>query len=81
MRATHVHLLVAAPGHQTVVTHIFDSECQYLKNDAVFSVRESLVRPFEPSGANNYAADFDVMLMPSQENRTIVAPTSGPSGH
>ena len=76
MRATHVHLLVAAPGHQTVVTHIFDSECQYLKNDAVFSVRDSLVRKFRPENGH-FAADFDVTLTPAREARTIVAPTSG----
>ena len=44
MRATHVHLLVAAPGHQTVVTHVFDSECQYLKTDAVFSLSLNFAR-------------------------------------
>jgi catechol 1,2-dioxygenase len=76
MRATHVHLLVAAPGYQTVVTHIFDSECQYLKTDAVFSVRESLVRKFEPVNGH-FEADFDITLTPAREARTIVAPTSG----
>ena len=75
MRATHVHLLVAAPGHQTVVTHIFDSECQYLKTDAVFSVKESLVRKFQPVNGH-YEADFDVTLTPAREARTIVAPTT-----
>jgi protocatechuate 3,4-dioxygenase beta subunit len=75
MRATHVHLLVAAPGHETVVTHIFDSECQYLKTDAVFSVKESLVRKFQPVDGP-FEADFDVTLTPARQARTIVAPTT-----
>jgi protocatechuate 3,4-dioxygenase beta subunit len=80
MRATHVHLLVAAPGYQTVVTHVFDAECRYLKTDAVFSVKESLVRKFEPIDGH-FETGFDVTLTPAREARTIVAPTSGPAGH
>jgi hypothetical protein len=34
---------VSAPGHKTVITHLFDSESNYLNSDAVFGVRPSLV--------------------------------------
>ena len=48
-RAAHAHLIVAAPGHRTVVTEIFDAEDPYLDSDAVFGVREALIGRFEPA--------------------------------
>jgi hydroxyquinol 1,2-dioxygenase len=42
-RAAHVHLIVSAPGHRTLVTEIFDAEDPYLDSDAVFGVREALI--------------------------------------
>jgi hydroxyquinol 1,2-dioxygenase len=42
-RAAHVHLIVQAPGHRTLVTEIFDAEDPYLDSDAVFGVREALI--------------------------------------
>jgi hypothetical protein len=40
--------MVSAPGHKTLVTHIFDSASDYLETDAVFGVRDSLVVDFVP---------------------------------
>jgi catechol 1,2-dioxygenase len=42
-RPGHLHTVVSAPGHKTVITHLFDSESNYLDSDAVFGVRPSLV--------------------------------------
>jgi catechol 1,2-dioxygenase len=42
-RPGHLHTVVSAPGHKTVITHLFDSESDYLDSDAVFGVRPSLV--------------------------------------
>ncbi len=42
-RAAHVHLIVSAPGHRTLVTELFDAADPYLDSDAVFGVREALV--------------------------------------
>ena len=42
-RPGHVHFVVSAPGHKTVITHLFDSESDYLDSDAVFGVRPSLI--------------------------------------
>ncbi len=46
-RPAHIHMIVRAPGYQTLVTHIFDAESRYLDSDTVFAVRPSLVRTFE----------------------------------
>jgi hydroxyquinol 1,2-dioxygenase len=46
-RPAHIHVIVSAPGYQSVATHIFDAESKYLTSDAVFAVKSSLVRTFE----------------------------------
>ena len=55
-RPAHIHVIVSAPGYQSVATHIFDSASRYLDSDAVFAVKASLVREFErhePSQASD----------------------------
>ena len=46
-RPAHIHVVVSAPGYQSVATHIFDAGSKYLTSDAVFAVKASLVREFE----------------------------------
>jgi hydroxyquinol 1,2-dioxygenase len=46
-RPGHMHMMLRAPGYAPLVTHLFDSESEYLDSDAVFGVRESLVVTFE----------------------------------
>jgi protocatechuate 3,4-dioxygenase beta subunit len=62
MRAAHTHLIVSAPGFYPVTTHIFDSQSAYLKSDAVFGVRDSLVREFEDQPDGSLRTEFDVTL-------------------
>ena len=45
-RPAHIHMIVRAPGYQTLVTHIFDRESEYLDSDTVFAVKPSLLRTF-----------------------------------
>lgn len=45
-RAAHLHFIVKAPGYDTVVTHIFTPDCQYLTEDTVFGVKHSLIADF-----------------------------------
>jgi protocatechuate 3,4-dioxygenase beta subunit len=44
-RPAHLHFIVAAPGYRPVTTHVFVDDSPYLDSDAVFGVKESLVRP------------------------------------
>ena len=46
-RPAHVHFVVSAEGYEPVTTHIFDSVDPYLKSDAVFGVKDSLIVDFE----------------------------------
>jgi hydroxyquinol 1,2-dioxygenase len=46
MRPGHIHMIVSAPGHHPVTTHLFAAGSEYIDSDAVFGVKESLVTPF-----------------------------------
>jgi catechol 1,2-dioxygenase len=45
-RAAHLHFIVEAGGYDRIVTHIFTPDCQYLGEDAVFGVKQSLIADF-----------------------------------
>jgi hydroxyquinol 1,2-dioxygenase len=45
-RPAHLHFLVAAPGYETLVTHLFVRGDKYLESDAVFGVKNSLIHSF-----------------------------------
>jgi catechol 1,2-dioxygenase len=48
-RPAHVHFIVRAPGFRSLTTHLFTPDCPWLRDDAVFGVRESLVASFRES--------------------------------
>ncbi|MFG1293140.1 intradiol ring-cleavage dioxygenase [Xanthobacter versatilis] len=50
-RPAHVHFMIEAPGHERLVTHVFVAGDQYLDSDAVFGVKDSLIREFTPCAA------------------------------
>lgn len=58
-RPAHIHFIVEAFGFDPVTTHIFVAGDEYLQSDAVFGVKESLVRNFttitDPAMANDFA--------------------------
>jgi hydroxyquinol 1,2-dioxygenase len=56
-RPAHIHVIVSAPGYQSVATHIFDTDSRYLTSDAVFAVKSSLVRTFERHEPGGTAPD------------------------
>jgi len=52
MRPAHIHFMVAAPGYERLVTHVFAAGGPHLDDDAVFGVKESLIEEFheQPAG-------------------------------
>ena len=52
-RPAHVHMIVRAPGHLSLTTHLFDAGSDYLDSDAVFAVKPSLLRAFTPRAADD----------------------------
>lgn len=63
MRPAHIHFMISAPGHETLVTHVFAEGDPYLDSDAVFGVKEALIRPFTRHEAGT-APDGRVMDRP-----------------
>jgi protocatechuate 3,4-dioxygenase beta subunit len=62
MRPGHTHVWVRADGFKDLITHVFDEETAYLREDAVFGVRDSLVRRFAPDDNGELATTFDIVL-------------------
>jgi len=84
-RPAHIHMIVRAPGHRTVVTHIFDAASGYLDSDAVFAVKPSLPREFVPRAADDperpdgvegawCSVENDLVLAPGEDARLVVDP-------
>ncbi len=74
-RPGHIHMIVSAPGHLPVTTHLFVADSQYLDSDAVFGMKESLVAEFKrqppgvgPNGERMdtpfYTVTYDFRLRP-----------------
>jgi hypothetical protein len=55
---------VQADGYKDLITHVFDEASDHLREDAVFGVRDSLIRRFEPDGDGELTATFDIVLDP-----------------
>lgn len=75
-RPGHMHMMLEAPGHERLITHIFVKDSPYLDSDAVFGVRNSLIVEFpkhQPGKAPDgrlmgkpyYTAQYDFRLVPS----------------
>jgi protocatechuate 3,4-dioxygenase beta subunit len=46
-RPAHLHFILSAPGFEKLTTHIFTPDCPWLRDDAVFGVKESLIADFK----------------------------------
>ena len=76
MRPAHLHFRVSAPGHETVVTHLFVKGDPYLDSDAVFGVKQSLIVEFKRIESESearevgltapfYSVSYDFVLRPA----------------
>ncbi|GAD97790.1 dioxygenase, putative [Paecilomyces variotii No. 5] len=66
-RPAHIHLLVSYNDYRPLTTQIFDRRDQYLTNDSVFAVKDSLIVDFVPRKGDAQAAlelEYDVKLVP-----------------
>jgi hydroxyquinol 1,2-dioxygenase len=63
-RPAHLHFMVKAPGYETLVTHVFRDNSDYLDSDAVFGVRQSLVCEWKQQSDGSYLLEYDFVLNP-----------------
>jgi hydroxyquinol 1,2-dioxygenase len=54
MRPPHIHFVINAPGHETLVTHLFAEGGDFLDSDAVYGVKPSLIVPLVPQDGRTY---------------------------
>jgi hydroxyquinol 1,2-dioxygenase len=66
-RPAHLHFMVKAPGYETLITHVFRNESDYLDSDAVFGVRQSLVCDWVQRPDGTYLLEYDFILNPAGE--------------
>ena len=86
MRPAHVHFIVSAPQHRTLITQIFTDEDQAMANDVVFGAKKQicgkLVRhdaphpDFPNAKLPFYTCEYDFILKPG-EPKFPIAPISG----
>ena len=79
-RPARIHVIVRAPGHRPVTTHVFDAGSEHVDSDAVFAVKPSLLR-------SHAARSADDPERPAGHHRPVVAagqrfhPGPRPLGH
>ena len=75
-RPGHIHMMVSAPAHVPVTTHLFVAGSPYIDSDVVFGVRPSLIVDFESHPAGQapdgrtldtpyWSAHYDFHLQPT----------------
>lgn len=67
-RPAHIHIIARCEGYKSLITQIYNRKDPYLKNDAVFAVKDSLIVDFEPMEGNSKAkleVNFPIILVPS----------------
>ncbi len=67
MRPGHLHFKIAAPGFDTLVTHLFVKGDEYLDSDAVFGVKQSLIVDFRKGNSGGYECRYEFVLKPSKK--------------
>jgi len=68
-RPAHLHFRIEAPGYETLVTHVFRSDDEWLDSDAVFGVRQSLIAPWVRRDDGSHSLQYDFVLNPVGEPR------------
>jgi len=65
-RPAHLHFMIKAEGHETLVTHLFREGDPYLDSDVVFGVRNSLIvqMPENPAKPGRHMLHHDFVLNP-----------------
>ncbi|KAI4154883.1 MAG: hypothetical protein LQ340_001361 [Diploschistes diacapsis] len=67
MRPAHIHFIVTHDRYEPIITQIFDRNGKYLKADAVFVVKDSLIVDFKPLQGNAKAQlelEYNLLVAP-----------------
>eukprot|EP01050_Picozoa_sp_SAG11_P019828 SAG11_NODE_3224_length_2600_cov_3.746901_2_plen_125_part_00 len=63
-RPAHLHFMIEAEGYELLITHLFEKDGEYLLEDAVFAVLESLIVEWPESRDEEEAARLGFAKVP-----------------
>ena len=69
-RPAHLHLLVTAPGHETLITQLYFAGGAYLEGDVADAVKDSLIVAPEQT-ADGLQFDYEFRLAPERAAMTV----------
>ncbi|MFZ5965154.1 dioxygenase [Thalassococcus sp. BH17M4-6] len=64
-RPGHMHFIISKDAYRPLISQIFDAESEWLENDSVFAVKDSLIGTFKPASADlgtDLHFEFDFVL-------------------
>lgn len=64
-RPGHMHFILSKDGYRPLISQIYDSSSEWLDNDSVFAVKDSLIADFKPAGGDldtDLHVTFDFVL-------------------
>lgn len=70
-RPAHIHLVVLVEGYKPITTQIFDKDSDYLTDDSVFAVKDSLIVEFKPRKDDPQATfelQYDIQMAPNGDD-------------
>ncbi|KAG0693385.1 aromatic compound dioxygenase [Suillus ampliporus] len=86
MRASHLHIVVQAPGFRKLVTALYPEGCDYLRSDCIFGVKKSLVVSLKdivddeearkrgfPRGGSFKLLQYDIVLLTEEQSAALCA--------
>lgn len=75
-RPGHMHFILSKDGYRPLISQIYDSSSDWLDNDSVFAVKDSLVGEFKkaaPGIGTDLHVEFDFALKPEAADERIAA--------
>lgn len=75
-RPGHMHFIISKDGYRPLISQIYDADSDWLEEDSVFAVKESLIGTFKPAAAElgtDLHFAFDFTLKPEANDTAIAA--------
>lgn len=76
MRPAHMHFIISKDGYRPLISQIYDADSDWLENDSVFAVKESLIGKFKPASkelGTDLHFEFDFVLKEGSGAQGIAA--------
>lgn len=75
-RPGHMHFIISKDGYRPLISQIYDADSEWLENDSVFAVKESLISKFKPAApehGTDLHFEFDFVLKEAAAAQAVAA--------